>query len=192
MKKNLVTLLFISSLFAQNDSKLVKKVDSFKIDNHFVEVLFYDPIFNVPSKYPKFSELPENEIKKKSNIWNEYLHNNALYLFKTSISDSTIKYFCIRGNPEIKKSKMFFIVEIIEGLGKENFNPNSDNYSDNIVKIVNKINCGGSLFEHMEFFNDSDRKKYIGNGIKYLGKFRRVQPYSEIKKSIMVIIESNI
>ena len=80
-------------------------------------------------------------------------------------------------------------MEVIKKINKKVFNPNTENYSDKIIKIVEKVNCCGSLFEHMEFFSSPDIKKYIGNGIQYFGKYRRVQPYIEIKKSMVAIIE---
>ncbi len=87
---------------------------------------------------------------------------------------------------------MFYRVEIVKAVKKTDFNPNIDDYSDKIVKIIDEVNCGGSLFEHMALFEGADKKKFIGNGIQLFGYYRRVQPYIEIKNSMIVLISDEL
>jgi hypothetical protein len=84
---------------------------------------------------------------------------------------------------------MFYKVEVIKGIADSVLNPNTTNYSDKIVKVIDNVNCGGTLFENMEMFTRPENKNLIGNGIQLYGYFRRVQPYSEIKTSMTDIIE---
>ena len=44
----------------------------------------------------------------------------------------------------------------------------------------------------MSLFDDKENKKLVGNGIQLYGYFRRVQPYSEIKSSIIYIIKQQL
>ena len=83
---------------------------------------------------------------------------------------------------------MFYKVEVIKNVSV-NFNPNDNNYSDKIVQVIDQVNCGGTLFENMSLFDDKESKRLIGEGIQLFGYFRRIQPYSEIKTSIIYIIE---
>ena len=83
---------------------------------------------------------------------------------------------------------MFYKVEVIKNVVGD-FNPNDNNYSDKIIQVIDQVNCGGTLFESMSVFDDENNKKYVGNGILLYGYYRRVQPYNEIKVSMVNIIE---
>ncbi len=183
IKTTLIIFTFLTlTICAQGQ---VKTVDEFKIKKDNIKVIFYDPLLAL-SKMPDFQGKSD---KEKSDLLDNYLHNNPLYLF--IVSDSKTKdfiYLCIRGNPDKVNTKMFFKVEVIKGVADTAFNP-INNYSDKIVKVIDNVNCGGTLFENMEMFTDPDNKKYVGNGIQLFGYYRRVQPYSEIKTSMTAIIE---
>jgi hypothetical protein len=169
-------------IFAQGQ---VKVVDEFKIKKNKIKVIFYDPLLTLA----KISDFEGKTDKEKSDLLDKHLHNNLLYLFiVTNSKAKEITYLCIRGNPEKVNTKMFYKVEVIKGISDTAFNPNN-NYSDKIIKVIDDVNCGGTLFENMQMFADSESKKYIGNGIQLFGYYRRVQPYSEIKNSMKTIIE---
>lgn len=169
--------------FAHGQEKIV---DQFQLKKDSIKVIFYDPLLTLEAK-PDFKSKSE---KDKSDLIDSYLHNNPLYLFKViTAKTKDITYLCIRGNPDKVNTKMFYKVEIIKGITDSTFNPNTSNYSDKIVKIIDNVNCGGTLFENMEMFTDPKNKKYIGNGILFMGYFCRVQPYAEIKLSMTDIIE---
>lgn len=160
-------------------------IDHFKVKKNKVEVYFYDPL-EALLKIENFSSKSD---KEKSDSLDNYLHNHALYLFVlTDYKTKDITYFCIRGNPEKQNTKMFYKVEIIQGITNSSFNPNTDSYSDKIVKVIDKVNCGGTLFESSAIFSKPENKDKVGNGIQLYGYFRRVQPYSEIKTSMTEII----
>jgi hypothetical protein len=161
-------------------------IDHFKVKKNYVDVYFYDPL-EALSKIENFSFKSD---KEKSDALDNYLHNHALYLFVLIDSKTKdITYFCIRGNPEKMNTKMFYKVEVIQGITNNPFDPNTDNYSNKVVKVIDKVNCGGTLFESSSLFSKPENKDKVGNGIQLYGYFRRVQPYSEIKISMTNIIE---
>jgi len=187
MKKIKLTIsiltLIILTISAQGQEN---SIDHFKVKKNKVDVYFYDPLEAV-TKIENFSSKSDQE---KSNVLDNYLHNHALYLFvRTDSKTNDITYFCIRGNPEKMNTKMFYKVEVIQGITSSSFNPNSDSYSDKVLKVIDKVNCGGSLFESSAIFSKPENKDKVGNGIQLYGYFRRVQPYSEIKASMTEIIE---
>ena len=162
-----------------------KVVEQFKIKKNNVKVTFFDPILALE----KTVDFQSKSDKDKSDLLDNYLHNNPLYLFEViNTKTKEITYLCIRGNPNKVNTKMFYKVEVIKGITDTTFNPNTNNYSDKIVKIIDNINCGGTLFENMEMFAKLENKSFIGNGIQLFGYFYRVQPYSEIKISMIDII----
>lgn len=164
-------------------------IDNFEIKNNKVEVYFYDPLL-VLSKDENVSSKSDDE---KINILDEYLHNHALYLFVvTNSKKKDITYFCIRGNPEKLRTKYFYQVEVIKGSISKSFDPNTNIYSDKILKVIDKVNCGGFLFESSDIFSKPENKDKVGNGIQFYGIYCRVQPYSEIKNSMIDIIEQEV
>jgi hypothetical protein len=186
MKNTLILLGLALIIFSFKVDNLIKKIDSFKINKSMIEVFFFDPSSNILEKYPDFNSMAES---KKSKTWNEYLHNNVIYMFSKQDYNSDKIYYVIHGNPEITNSKMFFKVQVVKGITSDSFNPMKDDYKDEIVSEIKQVNCGGSLFENMDLFND--KKELIGKGIKFLGYFCRIQPYSEIKESMIEIMKNN-
>lgn len=178
----LTTLLFLTN-FAISQTK---NIDNFINGDDSIKVTFYDPLLNLTKVDKDFQSKTD---KEKSDALDKYLHENPLYLFRlTNTKTKDISFLCIRGNPEKQKTKMFYKVELIKKV-TENFNPNDNNYSDKIVQVIDQVNCSGTLFENMSLFDDSENKKFVGSGIQLYGYFRRVQPYSEIKNSIIHILE---
>lgn len=178
-----VLTLVILSISAQGQEN---SIDHFKVKKNKVDVFFFDPLEAV-SKIENFSTKSD---KEKSDLLDNYLHNHALYLVVlTDSKTNDITYLCIRGNPDKLNTKMFYKVEVIKGIASNSFNPNTDSYSDKIVKVIDNVNCGGILFESMKIFSKPENKDKVGNGIQLYGYFRRVQPYSEIKTSMTEIIE---
>ena len=182
------SLLFILSIPAGVRSQ-TRQLESFILNKDSVFAWFYDPLVSVIKATPDFMAQPD---KERSALFDSYLHNNPLYLFKL-ISNSTnaITYYCIRGNPEKQKTKYFYRVEVIKDSSATNFDPLKNNYSEKIISITDQVNCGGTLFENMYLFDDEEKKKAVGNGILLFGSFRRVQPYAEIKESIIAIINKD-
>jgi len=178
-----ILTFFILTISAQGQDK---SIDQFKVKNDKVEAFFYDPL-DALTKSGNFSSKSD---KEKSDTLDNYLHNHALYLFVlTDSKTKEITFFCIRGNPEKQNTKMFYKVEVIKGITNSFFNPNTDIYTDKIVKVIDRVNCSGTLFESSALFSSSENKDKVGNGIQLYGYFRRVQPYSEIKTSMIEIIE---
>ncbi len=174
-------LLFTNFAFSQ-----AKNIDNFINGDESIAVFFYDPLLSLNKADKDFQTKTD---KEKSDLLNKYLHENPLYLFQlTNTRSKDIRYLCIRGNPEKVNTKMFYKVEVIENV-PEGFDPNNNNYSDKIVQVIEQVNCGGTLFENMSLFDDKENKKLVGNGIQLFGYYRRVQPYSEIKTSVINIIE---
>jgi len=168
----LIITLSCSSIYAQEISK---KVDKFKIEKNTIEVTFFDPFVNILDKNPEFNSKTD---KEKSELLDSYLHNSTLYNFKlTNKETKEVTNYKIVGNPEITRSKMFYKVDIYQ--------------NQTLVETIGKVNCGGTLFEHMSIFDNRSRKKHIGNGVQLFGYFRRVQPYKEIKNSLTAIIKTN-
>jgi hypothetical protein len=179
-----IALCFLLTLPAFSRTR---KVDDFKNGSDSVSVFFYDPLERLEEIDAGFNA--KND-KDKSSILDEYLHKNPLYLFRlTNTKTKDVRYLCIRGNPQKTNTKFFYKVEVIEN-APDNFNPSEGDYSNKIVRVVEGVNCGGTLFENMSVFDGEENKKFVGNGIMVFGYFRRVQPYAEIKSSIIDIIQS--
>mgnify|MGYP000944926795 FL=1 len=185
MKKiaTFLTTLLILTNFAFSQTK---NIDNFINGDDSISVFFYDPLL-ILNKVDK--DFQSKTDKEKSDALNKYLHENPLYLFRlTNNKTKEIRYLCVRGNPEKEKTKMFYKLEVIKNVSGD-FNPNDNNYSDKIVQVIDQVNCGGTLFENMSLFDSEENKKLVGNGIQLFGYYRRVQPYSEIKTSIIYNID---
>ncbi len=187
MKKIRLTISILTLITLTISAKgQENSIDHFNVEKNKVDVYFYDPL-EALSKLENFSSKSD---KEKSEALDNYLHNHALYLFVlTDSKTKDITYLCIRGNPEKNDTKMFYKVEVIQGITSGSLNPNTDSYSDKVVKVIDKVNCGGTLFESSAIFARPENKDKVGNGIQLYGYFRRVQPYSEIKTSMTNIIE---
>jgi len=172
---------FIMSLFCLSFSLLAQdinnfeQIDKYKIAGLIVEVYFKDPLKEIKNKFPDFDK---KENQKKHDILSGYLHNNSLYIFQTYKKDKLIKTYVLTGNPKKIKDRNYF---------------NLDIYNNNILeKSIDKVNVGGSFFEHMFIFQTAESKKYIGNGVKIWGYFVMIQPYSDVKKVITDLIKMDI
>jgi hypothetical protein len=176
MIKYLFTLISILFFLKSNAQEINKEVDKFKIGRNKVEVVFFDPFQNILIADPEFDSKSD---KEKSEILDNYLHNSILYEFKlTQKKAGLYTKYQIVGDPEKPRSKMFYQVKAFE--------------NQVYIKTIETINCGGTLFEHMYLFDDPSRKKHVGNGVQLFGYFRRVQPYKEIKDSMVRIIEEDL
>ena len=175
----LVIFVLAGISFAQG-----KNVDNFELGTSKIAVFFYDPILRFAKADKDFESSSD---KEKSAALDKYLHENPLYLFRlTDKKTGDIRYLCIRGNPAKVNTKMFYKVEVIKGVGAD-FDPTTTDYADKIIRVIDEVNCGGTLFENMAIFDN--QKTVVGNGIQVYGYYSRVQPYSEIKASIIKIIE---
>jgi hypothetical protein len=182
-----ISIFFATILILTNSvCGQVKNVDNFKLKKERVSVFFYDPLDSLLKIDKEFQSKTD---KEKSNALDKYLHEHPLYLFRvTNSKTKDITFLCIRGNPEKINTKMFYKVEVIKNEPAD-FNPNDSNYSDKIIQIIDKVDCGGTLFENMSLFESEEGKKAVGKGIQLFGYYMRVQPYSEIKASMTHIIE---
>lgn len=184
------TILFLAVLLLAGVSFAQRKnIDNFKSGSDIVDVFFYDPLlrlFNIDKDFQSRTD------KEKSVALDKYLHENPLYLFRlTNAKTGEIRFFCIRGNPEKKNTRMFYKVEVI-GNAPSDFDPTLTNFGGKILRVIDQVNIGGTLFENMSLFDDEKNKKFVGNGIQVFGVFYGVVPYSEIKSSMMKIIEGPV
>lgn len=176
--KNTLTILLITistSIFSQSMENF-EQVDKFKINDLTVKVYFKDPLKEIIKQIPDFDK---KENKEKHDILSGYLHNNTLYIFQTSQKKDLIKSYCLTGNLQKVKSRNYFNLDIY-------------NSQDKLEKSIDKVNVGGSFFEHMFFFQSAEGKKVIGKGIQMWGFFVMIQPYSTIKESITELIKMDI
>jgi hypothetical protein len=177
MKITLTILLITisTSIFSQSLENF-EQVDKFKINDLKVSVYFKDPLKEIIKLYPDFDN---KENKEKHDILSGYLHNNTLYIFQTFRKKELIKSYRLTGNPQKVKSRNYFNLDIY-------------NNQDKLEKSIDKINVGGSFFEHMFFFQTTEGKKVIGKGIQMWGFFVMIQPYSPIKEKIAELIKMDI
>ncbi len=170
-----LTMLLITistSIFSQ-DLENFEQVDKFKINDLKVSVFFKDPLKEIIKKYPDFDN---KENKEKHEILSGYLHNNTLYVFQTFKKKKLIKSYKLTGNPQKVKSRNYFNLDIY-------------NNQDKVEKSIDKLNVGGSFFEHMLLFQSTEGKKFIGKGIQMWGFIVMIQPYSPIKEKISELIK---
>jgi hypothetical protein len=191
-----ITLIFLecSSFLTNQKGGRNTDIDTFGINQFTIKVQFYDPLKFINKKFPDF-DLNNNSISEqdKAKQWDEYLHNSAIYLFTAyDSSGNIIKYFSIKGNPNIQNTASFYKIEVISNKVPLPFDPNHNTYDKYIEKIVTSNGIRGSLFENMGAFQQPENQKYIGTGIKFLGYYYRVTPYLEIKNKINEIIVSEL
>ena len=170
------------------DLSQFKEVDQFKIGKNNVKVYFNDPLRQVMGLYPGFDAKTSTE---KNEILSDYLHNNPLYVFNALNKKERInRVYVLRGSPQKQKTRNYFQIDILN----ENVSNLFDRaaYESDILKTIDKVNVGGSLFEHMEIFRTPEGKKVVGKGIKFWDYISRVEPYSEIKSTIRILIEMDL
>lgn len=171
----LILLFFASGISGQNlkDFELVEK---YKIDKLKVKVYFKDPLVQLIKKYPDFDNKKD---KEKHNLLSDYLHNNTLYIFQTYKKKELQKSYILKGNPKEIRTKYYFDIEVF-------------NAKNIIEKTIDKINIGGSFFEHMFLFQTPQGKSAIGKGIKMWGYFVMIQPFINVQKEVSEVIELDI
>ena len=154
-----ILILFLVGVFCQaQELTEYQEVDKFKIDGLTTKVYFNDPLKYLITKY---SDFDEKENRTKHELLSEYLHNNPLYIFQTTNKKKVVKSYWLIGNSRKVRTKNYFKLEIRD----------SDNSTE---KIVDKINIGGSFFEHMMFFQTPQGRNSVGKGIQIWGYFTMV------------------
>lgn len=172
-----VLILPLGSLLCQaQELSDYQEVDKLKVDGLTIKVYFNDPLRYLIAKYPDFDS---KENQAKHELLSEYLHNNPLYVFQTTNKQKEVKSYWLIGNPSKVRTKNYFNLEI----------RNSDN---SLEKTVDKINVGGSFFEHMMFFQTPQGSQSIGKGIQIWGYFTMVEPYEPIKSTLLQLIKMDI
>lgn len=183
--KNLSVLLTSVFVLTGVTFSQTRIVDNFINGKDSVAVFFYDPLLRLRASDRSFESQSD---KEKSDALDKYLHGNPLYLFRlTNNTTRDTRYLCIRGNPKKERTRMFYQVEVIKNVPAD-FDPTTSDYADKVTQVIDQVNCGGSVFEHMSLFDGQENKNDVGNGIQLYGLYRRVHPYSEIRASIVEII----
>jgi len=172
----------------------VEPIDAFELGDFHVDVRFFDPTWGVPQMFPRF-DLGDTTITNQqfSDMWLEYLYGSALYLFTVTDGDGRlVMHFCMRGDGSVRNSARFYKVEVISDEVGEPFNPNAEEYGSAVEKEITSLKVGGTMFEDMEGFDWPENRKYVGNGVEFLGKYRRVTPYVEVKNALLAIMKSEL
>ncbi|RAW01239.1 hypothetical protein [Pseudochryseolinea flava] len=166
----------------------LKEVDQFKIGKTDIRVYFNDPMIQMARLYPDFDTKTSTE---KFGILSDYLHNNPLYVFiATNKKKKLNRLYVLRGNPIKQRTKNYFLIDILDETSSDLFDRTG--YENDILKTIDKVNAGGSLFEHMVVFQTPEGKSVVGKGIKFWDYFTRVEPYSEIKSTVQTLIEMDL
>jgi len=152
------------------------QVDKFKIDKFATTVYFKDPLKVLISQYPDFDS-KDNQIKYE--LLSAYLRQNTLYIFKTTAKDGGTKYYELTGNPKKLRTKNYFKIDIFSSAGT-------------IEKTVDKVNAGGSFFEHMAIFQTQEGKEAVGKGVQIWGYFVLVERYEGLKKVVTNLIKMDV
>lgn len=179
MKMRIITtiLLVLSIMRVQAQSlDNFELVDNFKVKGLTTKVYFKDPFKVLIKTYPDFDS---KDNKTKFELLTTYLHENTLYIFQTSRKQEIIKNYQLKGNPKKVKTRYYFNLEV-------------NNPDGTIDKIVDKTNIGGSFFEHMSIFQNSQGKDLVGKGVQIWGYFSKIEPYKDIKDNISNVIKMDI
>ena len=184
----LIILVSLTVTTYGTDLDQFKVVDQFKIDKTDIKVYFNDPMKQLARLYPDFDTKTSTE---KFGILSDYLHNNPLYVFiATNKKEKLNRLYVLRGNPRKQRTKNYFQIDILNETSSDLFDRTG--YENDILKTIDKVNAGGSLFEHMIVFQTPEGKKVVGKGIKFWDYFTRVEPYSEIKSAVQTLIEMDL
>ncbi|MGC3945536.1 MAG: hypothetical protein QM762_13635 [Chryseolinea sp.] len=190
MKKTQL-LIFLVSLTVTTygiDPTQFKEVDQFKIDRADIKVYFNDPMRQLARQHSDFDKKTSSE---KFGLLSDYLHNNPLYVFvATNKKEKINRVYVLRGNPRKQRVKNYFQIDILNETQSSLFDRTG--YEKEILKTIDKVNIGGSLFEHMVVFQTPEGKKVVGKGIKFWDYFTRVEPYSEISSAMKTLIEMDL
>lgn len=172
----LLTLIFtVPGLRAQGLNEF-ELVDNYKLENLTVNVYFKDPLKEISRQNPDFDNKDD---KVKHELLSNYLHNNILYVFQLFQKKELQKSYVLKGNPSKIRTKYYFNLDIL----------NADGSTD---KAIDKINLGGSFFEHMSIFQTEQGKNVVGKGIKMWGYFVMIEPYNNIKSEMNELMKKDI
>ncbi len=173
---SLLILIFIVSGIQAQDLTDFELVDNYKLEDLKVKVYFKDPLKELIHQYPNFDDKDD---KTKHELLSNYLHNNTLYVFQTIRKKKIQKSYELKGNPKKIRTKYYFNLDILKADGS-------------IDKEIDKVNLGGSFFEHMFIFQTERGKEVIGKGIKMWGYFVMIEPYNNIKSKLSGLIKKDI
>jgi len=176
--KIITTILLVLSIMRVQSQSLdnYELVDNFKIKGLTTKVYFKDPFKVLIKTYPDFDN---KDNKTKFELLTTYLHENTLYIFQTSRKQEVLKNYQLKGNPKKVKTRYYFNLEVI-------------NHDGTIDKIVDNKNIGGSFFEHMSIFQNTQGKELVGKGVQIWGYFSEIEPYKDIKDNISNVIKMDI
>ena len=172
----LLALLYSFLLSSAQDLTGFEKVNQFKINGLATTVYFKDPLRSLFSQHPDFDS---KENQAKHELLDAYLHHNTLYVFQTSNKSGVQKNYELKGNPQKVRTKFYFDLAVSSPTGA-------------IEKTTNKVNTGGSFFEHMAIFQTPQAKEVIGKGVQIWGNFVLVEPYAKLKAVVSELIKMDI
>jgi hypothetical protein len=166
------------------------RIDQIKLGDLTIDVSFFDPSVGIKNKYPLYETFT---IEKRADLWQEYLHSVALYLFEAKDSKgATVRYYCLRGNPARMTSSIFLVLETIEPGSLDLQNPDRLDYAANIRSRADVTALNGYLFEHMAEFQNESKAKYIGKDVLYFGRSYYVIAYQEIRSAVIPLITADL
>jgi hypothetical protein len=162
-------------------------VDQFSVMDKPIQVFFFDPTIFILKQYPNHGQVDE---RTKLGQWMDYLHNNIVYVFMASDGDGKYSsFYILRGNPSNTHSEMFYKVDVLKQQSVNAIERLREGYETQPAAVIEDVSVKGSLFEHMACFQTPGGSRFVGQGIKFYGKFFRVTRYDEIRKAIIPIIE---
>ena len=168
-------------------------VDSFEAKGLSVRVRFFDPMESLTREHPDFavgsSGTPSE--RKSLELWIDHLHHAALYLFTVLDKDGRVlKHYCVRGNPEVRDSAAYYMVETISSDVPQPFDPSTQKYAKFTERTDRLPAIRGELFDHMKMFQPHGVAA-AGDGVKLMGAYVRVVTYAEVKKSVVEIMTAD-
>lgn len=156
--------------------KEYKEVDKFKLSDYNVKVYFKDPLLQLIKKYPDFDS-KDNQVKRK--LLSDYLLHNSLYTFQLSNKKEVIKSYELSGNPQKLRERNYFNLNILKPDGT-------------LEKIIDKVDLGGTFFEHMIIFQSDRGKEMVGKAVQIWGYFDKIERYETFKNQIQKLIKMDI
>jgi len=151
-------------------------VDKFRLDGYTVNVFFKDPFKKLIEKYPDFDS---KDNKTKHELLSYALHNDTLYVFQVIKKGILQKSYALIGNPEKAKMMNYFNLHVLMPDGGMETN-------------IDKVNVGGSFFEHMMLFQSEKGKQVVGKAVQIWGYFAPVQPYERLNESVVELIKMDL
>ncbi len=177
MKCSIFLLFICAALSAAAQSQTTfSNVDKFKLEGYTVNVLFKDPLKQLLAAYPDFDN---KDNKTKNELLSSRLHNDTLYVFQLIKKGDLKKSYALIGNPEKLRTRTYFNLHILA--------PNGET-----EKNIDKINVGGTFFEHMSLFQTERGKEVIGKMIQIWGYFSKIESYDQLKSSIVELVKMDL